>query len=307
MDQERLAERFERHRDHLRRVAYRMLGTLYEADDAVQEAWLRFSRADRDEVDNVAGWLTTAVARICLDQLRARAARREHFAGTLGDGPGGRDPAEEAEIGDAVGRALLVVLDTLAPDERVAFVLHDVFAVPFAEIAPIVSRTPAATKKLGSRARLKVRAGARTATTTSDLAGQRRVVETFLTAVRTGDLATLLRVLAPDVVRRADPAALPAGAAPVLRGATEVANEARLSRRRARFAEVGLVDGRIGAVVSRGGRVAFALGFQIVDGRIVEYEVIGDPRRLDRYLDLDLAAGDATPGWGCSRRPVGSV
>ena len=288
-----LGQRFEAHRDRLWAVAYRMLGSSAEAEDAVQEAWLRFSRADTGGVDNLAGWLTTVVGRVCLDMLRARTTRRERLAGAwlselgepvayAGRGP---DPEREAELADSVGRALLVVLDTLSPAERVAFVLHDAFAVPFDEIARIVSRSPAAAKKLGGRARRKVRAGAEGHR--AALAAHRRVVAAVLDAVRAGDIDGLLRILAPDVVRRADPAALPAGAAVEVRGADEVIKDVTRSRRRARYAEPALVNGGVGVVVAPRGRLAYALTFTIRAGLIAGYEVIADPARL-RRLTLAL-------------------
>jgi RNA polymerase sigma-70 factor (ECF subfamily) len=282
---------FEQHRPHLRAVALRMLGSAAEADDAVQETWLRFSRADTSGVHNIAGWLTTVVARVSLDALRSRASRREQPAGwELPEAPdsAGPDPQEEAELADSVGRALLVVLDRLAPAERVAFVLHDVFGLGFAEIGPVLSRSTDATKKLASRARQKVRVPEDALP--ADLAGHRRVVETFLDAVRRADLDALLAVLAPDVVRRADPLSLRPGAAAVVRGATEVAAEARtLSHQRARHAEPALVNGGVGAVVAPGGRLVAALTFTIADGRITSYEVIADPGRL---AGLDVALLD---------------
>ncbi|WP_433283087.1 sigma-70 family RNA polymerase sigma factor [Pseudonocardia xinjiangensis] len=293
-EQDRLAQRFETHRGHLRAVAYRMLGSLGEADDAVQEAWLRLSRSDTGAVDNLAGWLTTVVARLCLDMLRSRAARREHPVGSrlperaepFGTGVGGTDPAHEAQQADAAGRALLVVLDRLAPAERVVVVLHDVFAVPFDEIAPIVARSPAAAKKLAGRARRKVRGA--DAVPAGALVRHRRVVEAFLAAVRDGDIDALLEVLAPDVVRRAEPAALPPGVATEIRGARDVAEEARLlSRERVHVAEPVLVNGRIGAVVAPHGRLLLALTFTIADEKIAGFEVIADPDRL-RLLDLAL-------------------
>jgi RNA polymerase sigma factor (sigma-70 family) len=283
------AQRFEEHRAHLRAVAQRLLGSAAEADDAVQEAWLRYDRADTSGVGNLRGWLTTVVARVCLDALRSRASRREQPVGwelpeRAGGGP---DPQEEAQLADSVGRALLVVLDRLAPAERVALVLHDVFGLPFADVGAVLQRSPDAAKKLAGRARRKVRVPSDELT--ADLAANRRVIETFLDAVRRADLDAMLAVLAPDVVRRADPIALPRGAATLVRGAREVAAEARaLSPRRARHAQAALVDGAVGAiVVSPAGRLAAALTFRIADGRITAYEVIADPARLAR---LDVAA-----------------
>ncbi|MFD7900370.1 sigma-70 family RNA polymerase sigma factor [Streptomyces sp. NPDC059743] len=303
--QDRLAERFETHRGHLRAVAYRMLGSLSEADDAVQEAWLRLSRADVRGVENLAGWLTTVVSRLCLDMLRTRAARREDLVGqdlpdhigNSGDGGGGDggDPEREAVLVDSVGRALLVVLDTLGPAERIAFVLHDMFAVPFDQIAPVVERSPATTKKLASRARGKVRGTP--AVPAAELARHRRVVDAFLAASRSGDLDAILAVLATDVVRRADRAALPPGVPAEVRGARAVAKGVVVFGRRARFAEPALVDGAMGAVVAPGGRLLLVLTFTFaVTGegeKIVGYEVIADPARLRR---LDLAALETVRG-----------
>lgn len=292
-EQNRLAQRFETHRGHLRAVAYRMLGSLGEADDAVQEAWLRLSRTGVSGVENLPAWLRTVVSRVCLDMLRSRASRREEPVGQqisdhLWDGRDGGDrgdgdPEREALLVDSVGRALLVVLDRLAPAERIAFVLHDTFAVPFEQIAPIVERTPVTTKKLASRARHKVRAAA--TVPAADLARQRQVVDAFLVAARAGDLDALLAVLAPDVVRRADRAALPAGVATTAVGARKVAEQTAAFGRRARFAEPALVNGAVGAVVAPRGRLLLALTFTIEGGRITEYEVIADPVRL-QLLDL---------------------
>ncbi|WP_327352685.1 sigma-70 family RNA polymerase sigma factor [Streptomyces sp. NBC_01304] len=288
--QDELAGRFEAERGHLWRVAHRMLGSRTEADDAVQEAWLRLGRADAGEVENLAAWLRTVVSRICLDLLRSRTSRREDPAGELlpdraEDGP---DPEQETVLVDSVGRALLVVLDTLGPAERVAFVLHDLFAVPFDQIAPIVDRSTVTTKKLASRARQKVRG--RSEVPAAELAVQRQVVEAFLAASRKGDFEALVTVLAPGVVRRADAAALPAGAAPVARGLDLVLRGVSAFGRRAAFAEPVLVDGVVGAVVAPYGRLSLVLTFRIEDGRIAEYEVIGDPERLRR---LDLGVLDA--------------
>jgi RNA polymerase sigma-70 factor (ECF subfamily) len=282
--QDELAERFEVHRGRLRAVAYRMLGSLGEAEDAVQETWLRLARTCDGEVENLPAWLRTVVSRICLDMLRSRASRREDLFGEQGvpgeaaaDG-GAFGPEEEALLADSVGLALLVVLDRLSPAERVAFVLHDSFAVPFEDIAPIVGRSAVTTKKLASRARHKVRGIS--APPPAELDGHRRVVEAFLAAARGGDLEGLLAALAPDVVRRADAAALPPGGAPELRGARAVAEQTVLLRGRARFAEVALVDGSVGAVVAPCGRLRLALKVTVEDGRITSYEAIADPARL---------------------------
>ncbi|MBU3864373.1 sigma-70 family RNA polymerase sigma factor [Streptomyces sp. 4503] len=288
--QDGLAERFERHRGPLRAVAYRMLGSLGEADDAVQETWLRLSRADAEAVGNLSGWLRTVVSRICLDMLRSRTARREEPVGQelpdlARDTGDGGDPEEEAVLADSVGRALLVVLDTLGPAERIAFVLHDVFAVPFDGIAPIVERSPVAAKKLASRARQKVRGVA--AVPRAELDRQRRTVDAFLAAARGGDMAALLAVLDPDVVRRADRAALPEGAPTVARGARAVAEETAGFAPRSRLAEPALVNGAVGIVVAPRGRLLLALALTVEDERITAYEVIADPGRLSR-LELGL-------------------
>ncbi|WP_405163790.1 sigma-70 family RNA polymerase sigma factor [Nocardia sp. NBC_01499] len=282
--QDMLARRFETHRGHLRAVAYRMLGSVSEADDAVQEAWLRLSRHDVGDVENLVGWLTTVVSRICLDMLRSRAARREDPLDELGETAYDGDPEHEAVLIDSVGRALLVVLDTLGPDERVAFVLHDLFAVPFDQIAPIVGRTTATTKKLASRARQ--RAHGETTATATELAEQRHVVEAFLAAARGGDLDALLAVLAPDVVRVADTAALTAGMPAVVRGAQAVAKEIVLLQRRSRMAELAMVNGAVGILVAPRGKPLLALVVTVRDDRVAAYDVIADPARL---LELDLA------------------
>ncbi|MFD5081217.1 sigma-70 family RNA polymerase sigma factor [Kitasatospora sp. NPDC058201] len=273
---EELAVRFEAERGRLRSVAQRMLGSTGEAEEAVQEAWLRLERADAAAVANLPGWLTTVVSRICLDVLRARAGagRREaHVEEPVVEGP-----EAEAELVEEVGRAMLVVLDRLGPAERVAFVLHDGFAVPFEQIGPVVGRTPVAAKKLASRARQRVRgtAGAEPAPP----AGHRAVVEAFLAAARGGDLDALLAVLAPDVVRRADPAALPAGRPAVARGALAVARETRVIGQRARFGVPVLVDGGIGVAIAPGGRLWLVLLMTVADGRVAGFEVVADRARL---------------------------
>jgi RNA polymerase sigma factor (sigma-70 family) len=288
-NQEWLAERFESHRIRLQAVAYRMLGSQVEADDAVQEAWFRLSRTDADAVKNLGGWLTTVVARVCLDMLRSRTSRREEpllpeSTGALASGETRNDPEYDTLLADSVGLALLVVLDRLAPAERVAFVLHDVFAVPFDEIAPIVDRTPGAAKKLASRARLRIHG---TAPKPADgLNRNRHVVEAFLAAARSGDFDALLAVLDPDVVRRADPVALPAGAETVIRGARAVAAAARTFSDSTRFAQLAVIDGSVGIVVAPRGQLRVALSLTIRNDKITEIDVIADPRRLDR---LDLA------------------
>lgn len=288
-EREALAERFEAQRGLLRAVAHRMLGSLDEAEDAVQEAWLRFCRVDAGEVDNLAGWLRTVVTRICLDMLRTRRSRKEDLAeqevlDQVAKSAQGSPPEDEALLADSVSRALLVVLDTLEPVERIAFVLHDMFAVPFSEIAPVVERTPVATKKIASRARHKVRGTP--VVPAAELARHRQIVSAFLAAARAGDLTAVLAVLAPDVVRRADPVAVPPGGAATARGARAVAEGTAALAHRSRLAELALVNGTVGVVVAPRGRLLFALTFTIEDDRITEYDVIADPARLRR---LDLA------------------
>ncbi|GII80193.1 DNA-directed RNA polymerase sigma-70 factor [Sphaerisporangium rufum] len=287
-DQDGLAERFEAQRGQLRALAHRMLGSPGEAEDAVQEAWFRLRRTDAGQVDNLAGWLRTVVSRICLDLLRARGSRPEdpteqQVLDEISAPGRGTRPEDAAVLADSVGNALLVVLDRLAPAERVAFVLHDMFAVPFDQIAPIVARTPVTTKKLASRARRKVQGTPRVPA--AELARHRRVVSAFLAAARAGDLAGVLAVLAPDVVRRVDPAALPAGAAAELRGARAVAEGALAMVARARVTDLVLVNGAVGVVVAPRGRLFLAVTFVIEDDRIAGYEVVADPARL-RGLDL---------------------
>lgn len=303
-EREALAERFEAERDQLRAVAYRMLGSPAEADDAVQEAWLRLARAGGADVGNLAAWLRTVVTRICLDMLRARRARPEELAGDgvtagLPDPARGGSPEDAALLADSVSRALLVVLDTLDPAERIAFVLHDMFAVPFSQIAPIVERTPAATKKLASRARHKVQG--RPALPAAELARQRQVISAFLSAARDGDLSAILAVLAPDVVRRADPAAVPPGGAAEVRGARAVAEGTVALAGRSRSADLALVNGAVGVVVAPQGRLLLALTFTIEDGLIAAYDVIADPGRLRR---LDLAVLGDHPGSSTPTRPT---
>jgi RNA polymerase sigma factor (sigma-70 family) len=290
-EREWLAGRFEEHRTHLRAVAYRMLGSVSEADDAVQETWLRLSRSDTSEVENLGGWLTTVLARVCLDMLRSRKSRREESLGARVPEPiagraDGADPEQEALLSDSVGLALLVVLETLTPAERLAFVLHDMFAVPFDEIAPIVGRSPDAARQLASRARRRVR-GADTSYEL-DLTRQREVVDAFLAAARDGDFDALVAVLDPDVVLRSDRAALPADAPREVRGAPAVARRALVGR--ARAARPALVDGAVGVVVTPRGRLLMVLDFKIRDGKIVEIDAVADPERLNQ---LDLALLDS--------------
>jgi RNA polymerase sigma factor (sigma-70 family) len=292
-EQDRLAEDFDERRTRLRTVAFRMLGSLSEADDAVQEAWLRLSRSDASRIENLDGWLTTVVARICLNMLRAREARRErpldpHVPEPIVTSEDGVDPEYEAILADAVGLALLVVLDTLAPAERLAFVLHDMFAVPFDEIAPIIGRSPAATRQLASRARRRVRA---TPAPDADLARQREVADAYFAATREGDFEALMAVLDPDVVRRADFGPVPAPAPPMVRGAEAVANTALAFVRQAGpvVTRPALVNGAVGGVVFREGQLVSVLGFTVTDGKIVAIDILVDPERL-RELDLSFLA-----------------
>ncbi|MEU9346141.1 sigma-70 family RNA polymerase sigma factor [Streptomyces sp. NPDC048278] len=288
-----LAAEFEARRARLRAVAYRMLGSAGDADDALQEAWLRLSRAGGAGIGNLTAWLTTAVSRICLDVLRARAAHREEpYGEDLPERAGGDGPEEEAVLAESVGLALLVVLETLSPAERVAFVLHDVFGVPFERIAAITDRSLPAAKKLASRARHKVRGTPALPAAEQDR--HRGVVEAFLAAARGGDLGALLGLLAPDVVRHADPATLPPGVAAELRGARAVAEGTVLLRERARSAVPALVDGRVGLVVAPRGRLLYVLRFTVEGDRVAAYEVVADPVRLGRLevavLDVPAAA-----------------
>ncbi|WP_327009005.1 sigma-70 family RNA polymerase sigma factor [Dactylosporangium sp. NBC_01737] len=278
-DSDRLAARFEEHRGHLLGVAYRMLGSRTEADDAVQEAWLRLSRADHAAVDNLGGWLTTVVGRICLDMLRSRKARPDDFVAP----PAPVDPEQEALLADDVGLAMLVVLDTLTPAERLAFVLHDLFAVPFEDVATVVGRSPAAARQLASRARRRVQ-GVSDVSGASDLPRQREVVDAFLAAARGGDFEALLALLDPEVVLRADAATVLAGAAPEVHGADAVA---ATFAGRARVAQAALIDGFVGAVWSAGGKPRVVFDFVVAGGRVVEIELLGDPSTLER-LDLTV-------------------
>ena len=285
-----LADRFEANRSHLRAVAYRMLGSVSEADDAVQEAWLRLSRrSDPDELDNLRAWLTTVVSRVCLDMLRSRRSRREepletHMPEPIVSRADGMDPEQEALLADSVGLALLVVLESLTPAERLAFVLHDMFAVPFDEIATIVDRSPEAARQLASRARRRVRGTAPEPDV--DLARQREVVDAFLTASRVGDFEALVALLDPDVVLRADGP----GAPRHLRGAPAVVSQARRYARLARFARPALVNGTAGVVVAPGGRPFAVMGITVAQGRIVEIDIFADPKRV-RELDLTVLDG----------------
>jgi RNA polymerase sigma factor (sigma-70 family) len=285
-----LAGQFEEHRDRLTAVASHLLGSRAEAEDAVQEAWLRVSRAGGAEVDNLGGWLTTVVARVALNQLRARANRRED---PLDEAPPAHlhavaDPAEEAVLADSVGLALLVVLDQLAPAERLAFVLHDLFDVPFDEIAPIVDRSPAAARQLASRARRRVQ-GENTVPD-ADLATQREVVDAFLAAARDGDFDALVAVLDPDVVLRADTGVEGPGASREVRGAAEVAGQAVLYSRLGLVMQPALINGAAGLVTTRDGRPFSVQGFTVRDRKIVEIDILADPERL-REVDLTVLGG----------------
>ena len=288
-----LVERFEGHRPHLRAVAYRMLGSVSEADDAVQESWIRLSRSDTSEVENLRAWLTTVVGRVCLNMLRARQTRREepleiHLPDPIVGSEHGSDPEQEALLGDAVGLALFVVLDSLTPAERIAFVLHDVFAVPFDAIAPIVGRTPTATRQLASRARRRVQGAP---VPDVDLDGQWKVVDAFLAAARDGDFERLLTILDPEVVLRADAGDSRPDLTAILHGARAVAGQAMTFRQFAATATRVLVNGVPGGVAwTPDGRPAAILALTVAGGRIVAIEVLADPDRLSR-LDLTEVAG----------------
>jgi RNA polymerase sigma factor (sigma-70 family) len=286
--QQWLADRFEEQRGHLRAVAYRMLGSLAEADDAVQDTWLRVSRAGADDVENIDGWMTTIVARVSLNLLRSRAVRREESVSLALVDTTSPAPEEEAMLADSVGLALLVVLETLTPAERLAFVLHDTFAIPFDEIASIVGRSPAAARQLASRARRRVRGGS--AMPGTDLARQREVLDAFLAAARGGDFEALLAVLDPDVVFRVDRTAVPGGAEALeFRGARVVAKNALAFAERSRFARAVLVNGSVGLVMAPGGHLLGVGRLEIRDGRIAVMELIADPERL---AQLELAVLD---------------
>jgi RNA polymerase sigma factor (sigma-70 family) len=288
-----LAAQFEKNRSHLRAVAYRMLGSLSEADDAVQEAWLKLNRSDAGGIDNLGGWLTTVVARVCLDMLRSRNARREDSLEEHVDAPPpavksrALDPEQETLLAESVGLALLVVLDTLAPAERISFVLHDLFAVSFDEIANIVGRSPAAVRQLASRARRRIQGA--DAASGADLTGQRKVVDAFLAALRAGDFQALVAVLDPNVVITADAFAQPVEAKREIRGAENWAKGAIAAARGARAAQPALIDGAVGLVIAPQGRLFRALRFTLAEGKIAAVEVIGDPERL-RHLDLAILA-----------------
>ena len=282
-----LAHQFEKNRSHLRGVAYRMLGSLSEADDAVQETWLRLSRSDAGNIQNLSAWLTTVVARVCLDMLRSRTARAEESLETqppsIANKPSARDPEQETLLADSVGLALLVVLDRLNPAERLAFVLHDVFAVSFEEIAAIIDRTPEAARQLASRARRRVQA--KDSDVSGNLSEQRKVVDAFLKALESRDFEGLIAVLDPDVLVHIDEAAAPPGAPREIRGAQNWAQGAVTFSPMVRFAQAALVDGSVGIVFAPDGKLSRVLRFTIADGKIVQADIIADPARL-REVDL---------------------
>ena len=289
-DHDGLAQQFEENRSHLRAVAYRMLGSLSEADDAVQEAWLRLSRSDGDEIENLGGWLTTVVARVCLDILRSRQSKKEESLSAQISEPvaspeAAMNPEQEAVLADSVGLALLVVLDRLAPAERLAFVLHDLFAVSFEEIGTIVGRSPAAARQLASRARRRVHGGS--TPSASSLHSQRRVVDAFLTALRAGDFEGLLAVLDPDVVVRIDEAAARPGAPREIHGARNWAQGAIAFSKGLQFIQPAIIDGSVGLIWAPHGSLFRALVLKISEGRIIQVEIVGDPGRLQE-LDIGL-------------------
>lgn len=288
-DRTRLADRFEMNRDRLRSIAYRMLGSTAEAEDAVQEAWLRLHRADTGDIANLEGWLTTVVGRVCLDMLRSRQSRREDALDMAPaepvapvDRPDRADPEQQALLGDAVGAALLVVLDALSPVERLAFVLHDMFGVPFDEIGPVIDKTPAAARQIASRARRRVRGSSDASS--SDVAKRRGVVNAFLAAAREGDFATLIAVLDPEAVVRPDAAAMAIGGQWEASGATAVAKAFSGNAKAARPA---LIDGVPGAVWAPGGESRVAVLFTFAGDTIVAIDLVADPNRLAR-MDLAL-------------------
>jgi RNA polymerase sigma factor (sigma-70 family) len=291
-DDELLAHRFEQHRPHLRAVAYRMLGSLTEADDALQEAWVRLARTDAGDIENLGGWLTTVVSRICLNVLRSRAARAEEplelrVADPIVSAADGVDPEQEAMLSDGVGLALMVVLDTLAPAERLAYVLHDLFAMPFEDIAPVVERSPAATRQLASRARRRI--AVQSPRPADDLGRQRQAVDAFFAAARDGDFEALVAVLDPDVILRSDGGTVRAGATVLVRGAAEVASRALTFARLSPHVRPALVNGVAGVVVAPGGRPFSIMAFTVSDGRIVAIDALADPDRL-RRVDLSALA-----------------
>ncbi len=299
-DDEWLARRFEEHRSHLRGVAYRILGSLAEADDAVQDAWERASRAGAKDVENVGGWLTTIVARVCLNKLRSRRTRREEPLETSLPDPivtadaAALGPEDEALLADSVGLALQIVIETLAPAERLAFVLHDLFGVPFDEIGPMVDRTPQATRQLASRARRRIK-GAATPAPERDVPRQRAVVDAFFAAGRAGDFDALVALLHPDVVLRADYGPGRPSRSIVARGPAAVVEQARLGARIGGTLHPALVNGAAGIVVTARGRPVAVMGFTVADGQIVEIDAIADPARVRRVAAAVLGQG-ADPG-----------
>ncbi|WP_327284487.1 MULTISPECIES: sigma-70 family RNA polymerase sigma factor [unclassified Streptomyces] len=296
-EQDDLARRFEEHRPHLRAVAYRMLGSLSESEDAVQEAWLKLSRSDVTAVENLGGWLTTVVGRVCLDMLRSRTSRREdplhdqdgyvRLPDPVVTGLAGIDPEREVLVADSVGIALLVVLEALAPAERLAFVLHDLFAVPFDEIAPVLGRTAASTRQLASRARRRVQDAA--PTPDADLVHTREVVDAFLNAARGGDLDALVDLLDPEIIARSDGGTLRPSA--VRRGATDVASQAITFARFAAAAHPVLVNGLPGVLALAEGKPLSVMAFTVKDGKVVALDILTDPQRLAR-IDLGAVLGD---------------
>jgi RNA polymerase sigma-70 factor, ECF subfamily len=293
--QEFLAEEFEAHRSHLRAVAHRMLGSTAEADDAVQEAWFRLARTDTSGVENLGGWLTTVVARVCLDMLRSRTSRREDPIGDTAPDElpapvQAADPEHEATLTDSIGVAMLVVLDTLSPNERLAFVLHDMFAVPFDEIGTVIGCSTATARQHASRARRRVQ-GADPATGAGDSVRRQRIVNAFLAAARGGDFDALLSLLAPDAVMRADAVAVASGAAGEVVGAAAVAE---VFAGRARGARLALVDGAAGVIWATGGRIRAVFDFTIVDGRVAGIDLMMDPASIDQ-LDVVLEGQEGRP------------
>ncbi len=290
-DKEWLAKRFQEQRGHLRAVAYRMLGSLTEADDAVQDSWVRVSRAETNEVENLGGWLTTIVARVCLNMLRSRNVRREesldlHLPDPVISSEGEIGPEEEALLADSVGLALLVVLDTLDPAERLAFVLHDMFELPFEEIAPMVGRSPAAARQLASRARRRVK-GAQVPD--PDLTRQRAVVDAFFLAARSGDFDALVGVLHPDVILRVDFGPSRPAASRVMRGAAAVARQARLGANPAALLHPALINGAAGVVITLNGQPHGVMAFTVVNDQIVELDIVADPDRIRRVASAVLS------------------
>jgi RNA polymerase sigma-70 factor (ECF subfamily) len=286
-----LAEVFEEHRTHLRAVAFRMLGSLAEADDAVQDTWVRVSRAETNEVENLGGWLTTIVARVCLNMLRSRKVRREqslevHLPDPVISPVGELGPEGEALLADSVGLALLVVLDALAPAERLAFVLHDMFELPFEEIAPMVGRSPTAARQLASRARRRVRGAV---VPDSDLARQRTVVDAFFLAARSGDFGALVALLHPDVVLRVDFGPSRPAASLIIRGSAAVARQARLGANPAALLHPALINGTAGVVITLDGKPHVVMAFTVVNDQVVELDIIADPERIRRVASSVLS------------------